>query len=1086
MQFRVLGPLEVVDAEGRPIDLGGSQQRSVLAMLLIAGDRIVPADAIIERLWPERPPPSAASTLQSYISRLRRTLEAHRPGDSGKALTWESSGYRLHTGDDIVDFREFEQAADAGHELLAGQSVREAHSVLTKALQLWRGAALLELADQPWARGVATRLDERRLAAIEDRVRADLLLGRHELVVGELSDLVDAHPLREGLWELLAMALYRSGRQAEALRAIDELRRQLVEGLGVDPSLRIRDLESQILAQDPALAPPAVAAVAGDAGDRGASHPSLDEEHDDVTGLKPGLARGGRHFAGMMTDDIVGRHTEIDVLSGALAVAAQGRTQWVLLEGEPGIGKTRLLEHLADLAAGRGFDVLWGRSYETGAAPAFWPWLPPLRGIAEVVNTLPAATRELIERLLAPTGEEALVGPLDAGRFRLFEAIALLLETAAQRRPVMLAIDDLQWADPASLELIEFLTGHVIGSPIIFAATVRELEIGRNDLVVHALAHVSRRPLTRRLKLAGLLADESAELVKQTIGGDVSAEVVQAIHQRSEGNPFFVSELARLLSFEAGLTEAELVRRAAVPAGVRDVIHRRLVRLAPATVELIQMAATLGCDTQVGFLSRAAGISVDRCLDDVEPALLSRLLVEVPDNPGMVQFTHALIREVVLDDMSVVRRSRLHLRAADAIEGMGQADDNAEILAEHLWQAASLGIEERAAAALLRAAEVALRRFAYETADGLLERALQLLRDLPPERVDAEVELDAMNRLTAVRRVRFGFEGARLHAPIERAKQLARNAGRERVLMELLWTEWAGAATACDLPTANRLSREMVEMAVHSDDPWIRSTGHASWGTQCWHEGRIGEAMASLDLAVAELGNEVLLAPDQNVPPGLLEALVLSHGFLVLVHELAGAPLDGGSPLPSLARAQQDPYVQLVLWVCEAVRSLVGADYAAAQVAVESAAAIDVGQEFEFFRSGAMCLYGAVQVVSGHPSEGYATIMSSLVSYQSVGVHTVVSFYRTFAAEGLLAVGDIGGAADAIGKAMDVIEETNERWEEPFVLSTTAAVRHAQGAPAAEVAALFARAGDIAVAQGAFGSASRVRERASLLGFTLQ
>ncbi|MBI5089511.1 MAG: AAA family ATPase [Actinobacteria bacterium] len=427
MQFKVLGPLEVIDATGRSIELGGAQSRAVLAMLLVTLDRVVPLDSIVERLWPDGPPSSATSTLQSYISRLRRALErAAGDGAGAGLLTWESTGYRLHASADIVDFARFETGADRGRQLLEQGETAAARDELADALALWRGPALQEFADVPWARGVATRLDERRLAVLEDRIRADLLLGRHEVLIGELSGLIDEHPLREGFWEHLAVALYRSGRQAEALRALDDLRNRLVDNLGVDPSPRIRELESQILGHDPALAAPATTPSSRDAG---VTPPTTAADPDGRF-----VTRTSRHFSGIFTTEMVGRESERRALTGALASALTGRTHWVLIEGEPGIGKTRLMEFLAEEAHHQGFQVLWGRSYESGATPAFWPWLGALRGITDPAHPLPGAMQEMIDRLLSSEGD-ATLDPVDAGRYRLFEAISLLIERAAERVP---------------------------------------------------------------------------------------------------------------------------------------------------------------------------------------------------------------------------------------------------------------------------------------------------------------------------------------------------------------------------------------------------------------------------------------------------------------------------------------------------------------------------------------------------------------------------------------------------------------------------------------------------------------------------
>ena len=253
LEFRLLGNLEVV-IDGAPVDVGGAQPRTVLAMLLVAEGRVVPAESIISALWGDSPPDSAAGTLQSYVSRLRRALvPGGARGAAAKVLAWDPPGYKLAIAPDALDTRRFEALAEQGRAALLAGDAAGARELLAEALGLWRGAALLEFSHLDFAWGYAARLEERRLVVTEDRIDADLRLGRHAAVVGELGELVAAHPLREQLRHHMALALYRSGRQAEALRILDDARRTLRRQLGIDPGRPLVELEAAILAQDPAL-----------------------------------------------------------------------------------------------------------------------------------------------------------------------------------------------------------------------------------------------------------------------------------------------------------------------------------------------------------------------------------------------------------------------------------------------------------------------------------------------------------------------------------------------------------------------------------------------------------------------------------------------------------------------------------------------------------------------------------------------------------------------------------------------------------------------------------------------------------------
>jgi len=245
MEFRILGPLEVWD-QGREVSLGGSKPRGLLAMLLLHPNEVVPADRLIDQLWGEDPPERAAAALRVNVSRLRQAL----PQD---VLTTRSPGYFVRVGADELDLHRFERLVDEGRSLLARGRAADASARLRDALSLWRGPALADFAYENFAQAAITRLEEIKLAALELRIDADLALGRHHELVGELEALVVEHPLRERLRMYLMTALYRSGRQAEALNAYKDARRSLVDELGIDPSAALQELERAILRQDPAL-----------------------------------------------------------------------------------------------------------------------------------------------------------------------------------------------------------------------------------------------------------------------------------------------------------------------------------------------------------------------------------------------------------------------------------------------------------------------------------------------------------------------------------------------------------------------------------------------------------------------------------------------------------------------------------------------------------------------------------------------------------------------------------------------------------------------------------------------------------------
>ena len=249
MEFRILGPIEAED-NGLKLDLGGLRERALLARLLLSANRVVSADRLADDLWSGSPPPHSMATLRVYISRLRRAL-----GGRADLLVTQAPGYRLNVADGELDAACFEGLVRTGEADLAAGRAGAAAGILRAALGLWRGPALSDVADLAFAQADAGRLEEARLAALESRIGADLACGWHASLVAELDGLASAHPLRERLTGQRILALYRCGRQAEALTAYATLRDRLAEELGIDPTPDLQRLYERILRQAPGLNP---------------------------------------------------------------------------------------------------------------------------------------------------------------------------------------------------------------------------------------------------------------------------------------------------------------------------------------------------------------------------------------------------------------------------------------------------------------------------------------------------------------------------------------------------------------------------------------------------------------------------------------------------------------------------------------------------------------------------------------------------------------------------------------------------------------------------------------------------------------
>jgi ATP-dependent Clp protease ATP-binding subunit ClpA/DNA-binding winged helix-turn-helix (wHTH) protein len=340
IEFRILGPLEV-SADGRVLPLGGPKQRALLGLLLVHANGTVSRDQLIEELWAEAAPATVESALHVYLSRLRRLLDS---AGAGGWLVRDAYGYRLRVEPDQLDANRFERLAREGSEALAAGKAELAAMRVRQALALWRGPPLADLQSERFAITAAARLDEQRVSALEQRLEADLALGRHRQLIGELETLVAEHPYRERLRAQLMLALYRSGRQAEALDAYQGALRTLDE-LGIEPSAVLQQLQKAVLRQDETLQPPREPSEPTVLPERRRSAvsstsrtPTLDEFVFDLT-QAAGVGK---------LDPVIGRADEIEQTIEILCRRVHGNP---VLLGEPGVGKTAIVEEVARLIA---------------------------------------------------------------------------------------------------------------------------------------------------------------------------------------------------------------------------------------------------------------------------------------------------------------------------------------------------------------------------------------------------------------------------------------------------------------------------------------------------------------------------------------------------------------------------------------------------------------------------------------------------------------------------------------------------------------------------------------------------------------
>jgi tetratricopeptide (TPR) repeat protein len=481
-------------------------------------------------------------------------------------------------------------------------------------------------------------------------------------------------------------------------------------------------------------------------------------ETTDDRGLAPGASRAVPHVesepqlplprevARMEQRPFVGRAAPLQRLRERWSESSRGQGGLMAIGGEPGIGKTRLAARFAGEVHGAGGSVLYGRADEDGVSP-YQPFVETLRHYAahrprlREQPGLEAPTR-LLAALVPELGQPAGRPSDPHDRHQLLEAVLQLFAHAASERPLLVILEDLHWADAPTAVLLRALPRRCAGSRVLVVATYRDLETDATDPLAQALIDLRRECLLERIFLAGFDRSETAALIAARAGDEADVALTNRLCGQTGGNPFFIEELMRSL--------AEAPDAAAgVPAGVKDVIGRRLDRLPPPALETLTLAAVLGIDFRLSTLRLvAAELATDELLASLEAAVAARLVVEDHDEVDRFSFAHALVRETLYERLIASRRLRLHQRVAEALETAPVPVHPAE-LAHHYFQARQVGGAAKAVVHSLRAAEVALAVRAPEEAADHYERALAALEIV--RGYDAAARCDVMLALGAAR-----------------------------------------------------------------------------------------------------------------------------------------------------------------------------------------------------------------------------------------------------------------------------------------------------------------------------------------------
>jgi predicted ATPase/DNA-binding SARP family transcriptional activator len=1026
LQIRCLGRLSLrccEPSEGAANELTlppTLKAQSLLAYLIAHRDRPQSRDHLAELFWGDRPEHNARRSLATALWQIRRCL----PGDD--FILADTANVQLNPRRAFwLDVAEFEK--------LARTRAPVAHvSALQQAIELYRDDFLEGFYDD-WVLSERYRLESLYCDALTGLMAAREALGEHEAALAMAMRLLEQDPLREDAHRAAMRAYCRLGQRHAALAQYGRCQQALRTELGVEPmdetlALRQAIVEGRLECElGLAIAPVPVATVRSGL----ARHPLDAVEHV----------------------PLVGREQELAFVADAWRAALGGGCSLLLVSGEAGVGKTRLVQTFADQQRWQGVRVLVGRCYEFERLLPYQPIAEALRALPPAVargvfTTLPDRIVAQVSRL-APDliGQEiALSGtaaaPQGEAQDRLFEAVSRFLAHLAGQAPLLLILEDLHWATDSTLQLLHYLARAVLAQPLLVAGTLRIEAVPP----AHPLATLGRRlerdGLARRMHLCRLTAADVASLINQLSGAaEAVGPLADRLYQETEGNPFYLIQTIKAL-FEQGAIRVEegtwradyaaLGRdRLPLPVGVSETIAARVGRLSEAAQDAVRVAAVVGREFDFDLLKEAWGKGEEATLAALDDLLRHRLVAEAAAGADYA-FTHHKIQEVVYEGLPRHRCLYLHGQVGLAMERWlgAEAGGRSVELAWHFEQGRQLDerLTDKAIAYLLQAGRQAERQSANQEALAYYRRGLAILQHLPEDSLRLQQEVELQIALAVPTTVVYGYGSPETKRVYDRARDLCRHLDETPAL----FTALAGLARYYGLAghpqVGLELGEQLLTIAEARQETGFLLEAYRAMGGPLFALGRLREAKGFFEQGAAlyDLAEHERHAYSFGHDPA-----AIYHGYLSLTLWLLGYPDQAaaqGQRLRDLIHSFSHPTSLAYAHCMLAKEACMRRDVQIARRHAEEA--IGLGQTFGLpsWKAMGAVLRGWALVEDGQAAEGLAQLTEGIAVWRARGSEHFAGFFLALQAQSCLKAQKLSDGIAAIAAAKAFANRGGDRY----------------------------------------------------------